>query len=104
MEDMLSKIIEMDQKASLLTEDAQKTKTQLEQEIVKAKESIYNDYIERARKRIDLNEKADLENAQKSIVEIKANTENLLKQLNDTYNQNGDVWVDAIVKKVLSSI
>ncbi len=103
MEDMLSKIIEMDQKASSLTEDAQKEKAQLEKDIIKTKETIYNDYIERARKRIDINEKTDIENANKKTAEIKANQSEIIKKLEDSYSKNGDIWVNEIVKRVLTN-
>lgn len=103
MEDMLSKIIEMDEKASSLTANAQREKAISEQDIIKAKETIYNDYIERARKRISINEKAEIEAARIKSIELKEKHAQTLKELDDSYAKNKEQWVSSIVKNVISS-
>ena len=48
MEDMISKIIDMDKKARSLTDEAQKSKLDFEKDILQKKEQIKNDYLARA--------------------------------------------------------
>ena len=59
MKDMISKIIEMDEKARELTDMAQKDKINSYQEIAAKREKLHDDYIKRARKRIEINYKRE---------------------------------------------
>ena len=58
MQDMISKIVEMDEKARELNDEALKSKIDYEQEIAVAKQTIIKDYLERARKRVQINAKS----------------------------------------------
>ena len=80
---MIAKIVEMDKKARDMTDEAQQNKLDYEQHILRKKERIKNDYLERAKKRIAINQQS----AQK-------------KELENTYAKNGDKWVESIVAGV----
>lgn len=102
MQDMISKIVEMDEKAQELTAEAQKKKADSQQEISKAKEDIYNDFITRARKHIADIQTVEAKAAEERFEESKIKQDELLKKLNQKYAENGDGWVDTIVKNVLA--
>ncbi|HIQ80526.1 MAG TPA: hypothetical protein IAD32_04485 [Candidatus Scatavimonas merdigallinarum] len=101
MQDMIAKIVEMDEKARELTAQAQREKATSEQDIVKAKEKIYNDFIERARQRIKINEKTERKIAQDRLENTALAQEECLQAMEALYQQNGDRWIEEIVKQVL---
>ena len=101
MKDMISRIIEMDKTARDLTQRAQKDKINLENEIKLKKDEIRNEYLERARKRLAINEKTERSLAEEQKLKIIENYKNISRNIDDLYNKNCDVWVDSIVKNVL---
>ena len=102
MQDMISKIIEMDEKARDLNEEALKSKIDYEQEIIAAKEKIIKDYLERARKRVQINAQSERDAAEKSLAETRAAHSKIEKKLDELYDANCDRWVDEIFKRVIS--
>lgn len=102
MQDMISKIVEMDEKAQELTAEAQKRKADSQQEIAKAKEDIYDEYIARARMHIKEIEEVESKSAEKQWLVTKDKQEKTLKALNDNFSANGDSWVNSIIEKVLA--
>ncbi len=98
---MISRIIEMDKTARDLTQRAQKDKINLENEIKLKKDEIRNEYLERARKRLTINEKTERNLAEEQKLKIIENYKNISRSIDDLYNKNCDVWVNSIVKNVL---
>lgn len=101
MKDIIARIIEMDKTARDLTQRAQKDKINLENEIKIKKDEIRNEYLERARKRLAVNENTERKLAEEQKLKIISNCESISHSLDELYAQNGDVWVDSIVKNVL---
>ena len=101
MEDMLSMIVEMDEKVRIETKQAEQRKADSFKKITKQREDIYNDYINRARERIKKNEKTERAAAEKKWQQINAQQQESLKMLNDQYQKNGQRWVDLIVANVI---
>lgn len=103
MEDMLSKIVEMDEKARALTEEADREKAMSEQDIAKAKEAVYNQYIEKARKRIAQNEITERRAADDRLNTAMQKLRESRERLEKNYSDNCDKWVDEIVSQVINS-
>ena len=103
MEDMLAKIVEMDEKACELTEEANKEKVSSEADIAKAKEDVYNNYIEKARKRIAKNEITERNAADEELKKSQRQQKEALEKLEKTYSENCGKWVDSIVSAVINS-
>ena len=101
MKDMIERIIEMDTAARELTQRAQKDKINSEQEIEKKKEEIRSQYLERARKRISINEVTEKKLAQEKMKKIRDNQNEISHNLKERYEKMSDEWVDMIVKRVL---
>ncbi|HIS69622.1 MAG TPA: hypothetical protein IAA58_09710 [Candidatus Gallacutalibacter stercoravium] len=101
MQNMIQQIVEMDQKAQLITEEAQREKVQSQQEILEKKKQIREDFLAQARKRIQLNEKTEREQANIAFAQTQAKHEEASRQLDALYAQNGAQWVDTIVKRAL---
>lgn len=70
MQDMISKIVEMDEKARELNDEALKSKIDYEQEIAVAKQTIIKDYLERARKRVQINAQSERDAAKRNSLKL----------------------------------
>lgn len=103
MEDMLAKIVEMDEKARELTEEAQQEKLSSEQEIAKAREAVYNNYIEKARKRIAQNEITERKVADEELKKFQQKQKQAMEKLEKVYSENCEDWVNSIVEGVINS-
>ena len=55
MEEMIKRIIDMDRKAQEITEAARREKLESEKELVKRAEALKEEYLDRARRRIQIN-------------------------------------------------
>lgn len=102
MQDMISKIVEMDEKARELNDEALKSKIDYEQEIAVAKQTIIKDYLERARKRVQINAQSERDAAKKELAQTREAHAKIEKKLDDLYGSNCDSWVDKIFKRVIS--
>lgn len=102
MQDLLKKIIEMDEQARQIERQAKDEKLKSEEEVEQLKEQIYNDYIVRAKERIEKNIAVDRANADRRIADGKARTAEMKAQMNRLYQEKKDSWVDEIVSRVLS--
>ncbi|MDP4120233.1 MAG: hypothetical protein Q8876_04150 [Bacillota bacterium] len=102
MQDMIAKIVEMDEKARELTENAQQDKINIQKEIEVAKKKIYDDYIARAQERIKKNIETEKHIAAEKWNEIEKKNAEILQSLDESYKKNADIWADEIVKRVLA--
>ena len=102
MQDMLKKIIEMDEQARLVKEQAIKEKAATEQEIIETKKKIYDDYIDRAKDRVRKNLEVDKANAEKEWELTQAKNQAALQNLDKMYNENHEMWVNQIVDRVIN--
>ncbi len=100
MEDMISKILDMDKKARDLTDEAQRSKIDFEKDILQKKEQIKNDYLNRAKERIEINKATAQKKADEQLEVIEKRNSTVIRRLDSTYEENGDKWVNEIVARV----
>ena len=103
MDDMLSKIVNMDEKVRMENKQAEQTKADSFKVIAKKKDAIYNDYISRARERIKKNEIAEREAAEKKWLALEVKQKVFLDGLDELYAENGEKWVETIVQNVINA-
>ncbi|CAB1251199.1 Eukaryotic translation initiation factor 3 110 kDa subunit [Ruminococcaceae bacterium BL-6] len=101
MQDMLKKIVEMDQQARKITDAAQLEKIDSEKEVSKKREEIREQYLARARHRIEINRPLEQKAAEEDWEKAKKRNEALAKEMDELYVQKGGEWIDAIVAKVI---
>ena len=101
MQDMIKKIVDMDEKAQEITEEAKRSKALSAQEIAEAKERIRENYLARARKRIELNRIQEKNQARQILADAEKKYEVQLIKMQELYRQQGGNWVDAIVGRVI---
>ncbi len=100
MQDLIKQIVDMDRKAKEITDAAQIEKISSEKEVVAKREQIRNDYLERARKRIAINEPNERAAAETGWEEKKKKYDEISQKLDELYKAKGDEWVSAIVARV----
>ena len=101
MQDMIKKIVDMDEKAQEITEEAKRSKALSAQEIEATKERIRENYLARARKRIELNRIQEKNQARQILADAEKKYEVQLIKMQELYRQQGGNWVDAIVGRVI---
>lgn len=102
MQDMLAKIIAMDENARKIKEEAERDKQNSEKDIEELREKIYRDYIERAKERVEMNIAVDKEHAEEALREYTEKVEAAEAEMQRLYQENGDAWVDAVVNSVIA--
>lgn len=101
MEDMIKRIIDMDKKAREITDSAQKEKLQSEQEIARRALQLREEYLERARRRIQINAETEKALAEQKWARRKQKYAQQREHLEQTFQSKRTEWVDQIVKNVL---
>lgn len=102
MQDLLKKIIEMDEQARKIEEDARREKIRSEEEIERLREDIYNDYIERAKERVEKNIAVDQAHADERLALYRKKTDAARDRMQQLYGEKGEEWVDEIVRRALA--
>ncbi len=101
MEDMIEKIIKLDQEARESLTKANQLKIDSERKISDIKEQKRNEYIEKARSRIKTMEKEEKVKALVRLKVIEKNYKEKYDRIEKIYCENKDNWIDAIVNRVI---
>jgi predicted ABC-class ATPase len=101
MQDMVKQIVDMDRKAREITDAAQLEKVNSEKEVAQKREEIRAEYLERARKRISLNEPKERAAAEAEWQIVMQKNTVLSQNLDNLYSEKGDEWVKSIVARVI---
>lgn len=102
MQDLLKKIIEMDEQARTIEQKVKAEKLASEAEVEELREKIYNDYINRAKDRIEKNISVDKAHAKEKLAEFEKQTDELKAEMDRLYEAEKDRWTDEIVNRVLA--
>lgn len=102
MQDLLIKIIKMDEQARKTAEIAKAEKLKSEQEVEALREQIYNDYIKRAKERIEKNIAVDQANADQRLADYEKRVEETKAAMLQLYSDKKEEWVGEIVDRALS--
>ena len=102
MQDLLKKIVEMDAQARKIEQKAKSEKLKSEEEVEQLKEQIYNDYIERAKERIEKNIAVDQQHADEQLRLKREQTDKAKAEMQKLYDENKERWVDEIVSRALA--
>lgn len=98
---MIAKIVEMDKKARDMTEEAQKDKLDFEKKVIEKKEKIKSEYLERAKKRIAINQESVQKKSDTELRLVEERNNAVIARLDIAYSENCGKWVDEIVARVV---
>lgn len=101
MQDMVKQIVDMDRKAREITDAAQMDKINSEKEVQAKREEIREQYLEKARARIALNEPQERAAAEKAWKEVQKHNDEVSQKLDDLYREKGEQWISAITARVI---
>lgn len=101
MEDMIKRIVDMDKKAREITEMAEREKAESEKEIREKATQLREDYLARARRRIQINRETEQQIAQQEWEKAKSHYAEQCNRMNALYAEQGDEWVRTIVDAVI---
>lgn len=102
MENMIKRIIDMDRKAQAITEAAQREKLDSEKEIAEKARALKEDYLERARRRIQINSETERTIAEQRWKKREDAYAAQMKRLEETYSLHRAELAKAIVDNVLA--
>ena len=98
MEDLIMKIIDIEDRAQEVIKDAKKADRELEERI---KDESRDDITRRMEAKNVTLKQIEEEDADKKIEAIRVNMERHLSELEKKYNDNKDKWVNEIVQNII---
>lgn len=102
MEDIIKKLVEIDEQAKAYDDETKKQKEALESEIIAETEKIRDKYMAEAEKTVE-KEKEEIKNiAADSFKRSEAKRDKSISDLKSNFDNNVDKWVDRIVAEVLA--
>lgn len=103
MENMINRIIELDEQARDDMSKAERLRIDSQQKINDMKEKKRTEYIERARNNIKLIEKEEKTKAAAKLKVIEDSYAKKLKNIESIYSSNQKKWIDEIVNRVIET-
>lgn len=101
MQNMIKKIVEMDEKTRQLEAKTQKEKIEIKENIELQSQKVYNDYVSRARERAKRNDAIALAKANEKLEASKVKHQEAMAEMKKHYEKNKDIWVDELVNRVI---
>ena len=102
MEEIIKKILEIEQKASEITDGVKEQKLHFEDALKRAADERKEEYAARVEKRLNIVRSVEKEHLDKSVSDIHAQTERQLAHLDKIYREKKDQFVEEIVSFVLA--
>ena len=102
MEAMIKRIIDMDKKAREITESAQREKLDSEKEIAENAKKLREEYLEKARRRIQVNSETERAAAEQAWHKMEARYAQQQQKLEEVFASRRTELTEAIVRNVLS--
>jgi len=102
MEDMINRVIEVDEMEQQLTASADSSRRQAEADVEKKRTEIRDEYLQHAKQRIELARAMEQKNADETLAEQVAQHKAQLEQLEKFYAEHKGGWVDTIVSRVIA--
>ena len=102
MREMIERIMEIDEEARKITDNATKLKFEIEQSVSRTRGEVREDYLKRARERIEKTRITENEIAEEQFKEVAKCQWEAAQRLEEQYNAHSAEWIDMLVKRVKS--
>lgn len=102
MEDMIKKLVDIDDKAKRLHKENEKQRLVLAHEIETQKKALHEKHMSQARSRVENETESVRNNAEESFRKNEKKREDSKKRLDSQFEKNGEKWIDEIVSRVLA--
>lgn len=87
--------------AQKMVDDTNAYKSEVEASIEVDKKAMRNEYIERARRRIDVTSQTEDKFLSEGLADIDNRYQSVAGKLNETYETNKQTWVNELYKRVI---
>lgn len=101
MENMIKKVVEMDEKARALEEQSQQEKISIIEEIEVQRQKVYDNYIEQARIRAKINDELARQKADENLAKATEKHKETMTKLKEQFDAKCDKWVQEIFDRVI---
>lgn len=101
MEDLIMKIIDIEDRAQELIKDAKEADRELEERLENETKKLEKDIVRKAEVKRETLKQIENEDADRKIAEINSDAERQIESLNAKYIENKDKWVDEIVGNII---
>ncbi len=101
MDEIIDKIIEIEERANEIVSDAEKAKEGFLDQIEKESEKLRLDIEQRAKKKNEMLRNYEDGEAEKKIAEINSKNKEAMAMLDAKYEENKDKWIEDIVNNVI---
>lgn len=102
MENMIKKIVDADNEAKTLEQNALKEKEELEKQIEDEAKQIYDKHMSEAEETVRRNNVNEENKARQQLIEIQKKQNSVKIKLQADFDRNSDKWVDEIVSRALA--
>ena len=102
MENIIKRIVEMDQKAKTITDAARQDKLDAEKEIAGKAAALREEYLERARRRSQINGETERTVAEQRWKKREAQYNRQMAKMQERYDAEFEQLADALVQRVLA--
>lgn len=101
MEDLIMKIIDIEDRAQEVIKDAKQADSELETRVKDEIQKLQSDIVRKMEAKNVTLKNMENEDANKKIEAINVNMERHLSELENKYNENKDKWVNEIVENII---
>ena len=101
MEDLIMKIIDIEDRAQEVIRDAKKADRELDERIRDDSRKLQDDIARKVEAKNVTLKQIEEDDAEKKIAEINESMEKHLSELEEKYQKNKDKWVDEIVSNII---
>ena len=102
MDDVINKILQMDEEARKLDEEAQAERIASREEVMKKRKEVYDDYLKSAKEHIESYKAAEKKTSEAGWKKTEKYYDNVSRTLEKKFRDNKEKWVSEIVSGVLS--
>lgn len=102
MNDMIKKLVDIDEQAKSYSEETKKETARIEAEIKSECEKIYADKMDAAMAEVEKESKKLTESAEQTFQQNESKRKAELEKLETDFEKNSESWVNTIVNNVLS--
>lgn len=102
VQEVIKKIIEMDEDARKLKEKAELDKINARKLVAEARENVHREYIERAKERAEKNAAMEQKAADEKWEQLCRKHDEISRNMEKRFSENCDEWTKTIVSNVLN--
>lgn len=101
LQDIIKKIIEIDHMAQKMTDEASALKKDAEKSVENDKKTLTDDYLKKARERVEVNKKIEEDYLKQALTDIDARNTGVEESMKKKFADNREKWVDEIYQRVI---